>query len=94
MKIYQDKSFLYEHYVRKRMNLKDIVELMENKYGTKISEQGLYNWLKKYDLLKYRGKGRTLGANLRRPNNSNRTVNPNRAREKRMRQMQKKRRHK
>lgn len=74
------------------MNLKDITDLMEKKYNTKISQQGLYNWLKKYDLLKYRGKGRRLGANMRRPNNSTMGANPNRMREKRMRQMQKKKR--
>jgi hypothetical protein len=74
------------------MNLKDIVELMDTKYNTKISQQGLYNWLKKYDLLKYRGKGRRLGANMRRPQNSNMGANPHKMREKRMRQVQKKRR--
>lgn len=57
---YKDKAFLYTHYVEKRMNLTDIVKLIEKNYGMKVSPQTLYNWVKKYDLLKYRGKGRTL----------------------------------
>jgi hypothetical protein len=54
-------------YVKKRMNLKDIVEILAKQYNVKISTQGLYNWLEKYDLLKYRGKGKKRGANLQRP---------------------------
>lgn len=57
---YKDKTFLYEHYVRKRMNLTDIVKLLEKNYNVKVSPQAVYNWCKKYDLLKYRGKGRNL----------------------------------
>jgi len=45
-------------YVKKRMSLKDITNLLEKNYNEKISPQALYNWLEKYDLLKYRGKGR------------------------------------
>lgn len=86
MKIYQDKNWLYEHYVRRRMNLKDICDLMEKNYNTKISTQALYNWIKKYDLLKYRGKGRKLGANTQKKNNIKMAQNPARLREKRMRQ--------
>lgn len=59
---YKDKSFLYEHYVSKRMNLTDIVKLIEKNYGIQVSAQTIYNWVKKYDLLKYRGKGRNLNA--------------------------------
>lgn len=57
---YKDKTFLYEHYVAKRMNLTDIAHLLEKNYNTKVSPQAIYNWCKKYDLLKYRGKGRNL----------------------------------
>lgn len=59
---YKDKAFLYEHYVRKRMNLTDIVKLLEKNYNIKVSPQAVYNWCKKYDLLKFRGKGRNLSA--------------------------------
>lgn len=84
MKIYQDKEFLYEHYVRRRMNLKDICALMEKNYGTKISTQALYNWIKKYDLLKYRGKGRKLGANTQKKNNLKMGQSPAKMRQQRM----------
>lgn len=57
-----DKNFLYEHYVKKRMNLTDIVKLLDKNYNIKVSPQAVYNWCKKYDLLKYRGKGRNLSA--------------------------------
>lgn len=59
---YKDKSFLYQHYVSKRMNLTDIVKLIQKDYGIEVSAQTIYNWVKKYDLLKYRGKGRNLSA--------------------------------
>lgn len=65
---YKDKSWLYEHYVKKRMNLTDIVKLLKQTYNIEITPQGLYNWCSKYDLLKYRGKGRNLSATaLRKP---------------------------
>ena len=63
---YKDKSFLYEHYVTKRMNLTDIVKLIEKNYNITVSSQTIYNWVKKYDLLKYRGKGRNLSATSKR----------------------------
>lgn len=85
MKIYQDKDFLYEHYVRRRMNLTDICKMMEEKYNTKISTQALYNWIKKYDLLKYRGKGRKLGANTQKRTGAQMAKNPAKLREARMR---------
>lgn len=66
---YKDKTWLYEHYVKKRMNLTDIVKLLGQTYNISITPQALYNWCKKYDLLKFRGKGRNLnkGAAARRP---------------------------
>jgi len=64
---YKDKTWLYEHYVRKRMNLTDIVKLLKQTYNVEISPQGLYNWCKKYDLLKFRGKGRNLSATSKKP---------------------------
>jgi hypothetical protein len=36
---YKDKAFLYEHYVTKRMNLTDIVKLLEKNYNLKTSPQ-------------------------------------------------------
>lgn len=59
---YKDKAFLYEHYVTKRMNLTDITKLLDKNYNVKTSPQTIYNWCKKYDLLKFRGKGRNLSA--------------------------------
>lgn len=69
IEIYKDREWLYQHYVKKRMNLTDIVDILAKQYNVKISTQGLYNWLEKYDLLKYRGKGKKKGANLQRPKN-------------------------
>ena len=63
---YKDKSFLYEHYVAKRMRLTDIAQLLEKNYNLTVSSQTIYNWAKKYDLLKYRGKGRNLSATSKR----------------------------
>ena len=57
---YKDKQFLYEMYVKRRMNLTDICKLLQKNYNIELSPQALYNWVKKYDLLKYRGKGRNL----------------------------------
>lgn len=62
MEQYKDKAWLYEHYVQKRMNLKDIQHVLKTGYNTSVTVQGLYNWVEKYDLLKYRGKGRKLKA--------------------------------
>lgn len=65
---YKDKEFLYEMYVKRRMNLTDICKLLEKNYNIKVTPQALYNWVKKYDLLKYRGKGRNLSKTaMRRP---------------------------
>jgi len=65
---YKDQTWLYEHYVKKRMNLTDICKILKQSYGITITPQALYNWVKKYDLLKFRGKGRNLAAtSLRKP---------------------------
>ena len=62
---YKDKQFLYEMYVKRRMNLTDICKLLQKNYNIELSPQALYNWVKKYDLLKYRGKGRKSTSNRR-----------------------------
>jgi len=55
-------------YVKKRMNLTDICKHLKNTYSIEVTPQAVYNWVKKYDLLKYRGKGRNLSqASMRRP---------------------------
>ena len=59
---YKDKAWLFEHYVKKRMNLTDICKVLKNSYNIEVTPQALYNWCKKYDLLKYRGKGRNLAS--------------------------------
>lgn len=65
---YKDKSWLYEHYVKKRMNLTDICKLLKQSYNITVTPQAVYNWAKKFDLLKYRGKGRNLASTaMRRP---------------------------
>lgn len=68
MEPYKDKAWLYEHYVKKRLNLTKICEILKKSYNIEMTPQGVYNWVKKYDLLKYRGKGRNLAAtSARRP---------------------------
>ena len=68
MEPYKDKEFLYEMYVKRRMNLTDICKHLKNSYNIEVTPQGLYNWVKKYDLLNYSGKGRNLKITaLRRP---------------------------
>lgn len=63
---YKDKAWLFEHYVKKRMNLTDICKVLKNSYNIDVSPQALYNWCKKYDLLRYRGKGRNLSSTSKR----------------------------
>jgi hypothetical protein len=63
---YKDRTWLYEHYVRKRMNMTDIVKLLKQTYNIEITPQGLYNWCKKYELLRFRGKGRNLSSSAQR----------------------------
>lgn len=58
---YKDKAFLYEMYVQRRMNLTDICKHLKDSYNIEVTPQAIYNWVKKYDLLKFRGKGRNLG---------------------------------
>jgi hypothetical protein len=66
--VYKDKAWLYEHYVQKRMNLTDICKVLKQSYNIEVTPQAVYNWCKKYDLLKFRGKGRNLASTtLRRP---------------------------
>ena len=64
--VYKDRAWLYEHYVQKRMNLTDICKILKQSYNIEITPQALYNWCKKYDLLKFRGKGRNLAATTQR----------------------------
>jgi hypothetical protein len=59
---YKDKAFLYEMYVQRRMNLTDICKHLKDSYNIEVTPQAIYNWVKKYDLLKFRGKGRNLAA--------------------------------
>ena len=68
MEPYKDKGWLYEHYVKKRMKLTDICKVLKQTHNIEVTPQALYNWCKRYDLLKYKGKGRTLkGVSQRRP---------------------------
>jgi hypothetical protein len=65
---YKDKNYLYNMYVERRMNLTDICKHLKNTYNIEVTPQAVYNWVKKYDLLKYRGKGRNLSkSNVKRP---------------------------
>ena len=65
---YKDKGWMYEHYVKKRMNLSDIAKRLDQSHSITISPQALYNWAKKFDLLKFRGKGRNLAStSMKRP---------------------------
>jgi hypothetical protein len=68
MEPYKQKDWLYEHYVKKRMNLTDICKRLKETYNIEVTPQAVYNWVAKYDLLKYRGKGRSLSkTSMRRP---------------------------
>jgi hypothetical protein len=65
---YKDKNYLYDMYVKRRMNLTDICKHLKTTYNIEVTPQAVYNWVKKYDLLKYRGKGRNLSqTSMRRP---------------------------
>lgn len=55
-KEYDDYDYLHEEYVTRRRTAKDIAE----EHG--VTEMTIWNHLKKYDLLKFRGKGRRLGS--------------------------------
>jgi len=54
-KIYQDRDYLYNEYVLKKKTAAQIGK------DCGVTEMSIYNWLKKYDLLKFKGKGRSLG---------------------------------
>lgn len=89
---YKDKNFLYEMYVKRRMNLTDICKHLQKTYSIEVTPQAIYNWVKKYDLLKFRGKGRNLSAtSMRRPQSQAQKAAGERKREmqKRMRQKKK-----
>jgi hypothetical protein len=82
---YKDKNYLYDMYVQRRMNLTDICKHLKKTYNIEVTPQAVYNWVKKYDLLKYRGKGRNLSKN-----NQKRPKSPmQEAVEKKRREMQK-----
>lgn len=68
MEPYKDKQWLYDMYVKRRMNLTDICKKLKDSYNIEVTPQAVYNWVSKYDLLKYRGKGRSLAnTSMRRP---------------------------
>jgi hypothetical protein len=52
--------FMRQHYVTNRRNLTDIQKIIKEQYNMEVTPQTLYNWCKKFDLLKFRGKGRRL----------------------------------
>lgn len=88
-KPYYDRNWLYEHYVKKRMKMSEIRDLLKEKYNIEVSEQTIYNHCKKNDLLKYRGKGRNLNAGKRAQ--SKKVVHPARKRAEMMRKKAKNR---
>jgi transposase len=55
LKIYEDRDWLFEQYVKQGRTAKDIAD------DVGVTEMTIYNWLKKFDLLRYKGKGRSLG---------------------------------
>ena len=91
MKIYENEKWLFQHYVKRRMSLQAMSDLLLEKYNTKITPQGIYLHLQKHDLLKYRGKGKKKGANMQRPQGHKTAVNPKRAREQAMRRANRRR---
>lgn len=89
---YKDKNFLYEMYVKRRMNLTDICKHLQKTYSIEVTPQAIYNWVKKYDLLKFRGKGRNLSAtSMRRPQSQAQKAAGKRKREMQKRMRQRKR---
>jgi hypothetical protein len=85
MELYRNREWLYFHYVTKRMKLTDIQKMLDERHGIKISQQALYNWCKKFELLKYRGKGRSLKSGQKR------VANPAALEAAKMRQLQRNR---
>jgi hypothetical protein len=55
-KLYEDPFWLHTQYVTKKKSAKEIADFCN------VTEMTVWNWLKKFDLLKKRGKGRVLGA--------------------------------
>lgn len=55
MKLYENRDWLYEQYVLKNKTAKEIADEVGR------TEMTIYNWLLKFDLLRYKGKGRKLG---------------------------------
>lgn len=89
---YKDKAFLYEMYVKRRMNLTDICKHLKETYSIEVTPQAIYNWVKKYDLLKFRGKGRNLSkTSMRRPQSGPQKASADRKRELNARMRQRKR---
>ena len=84
---YKQRDWLYFHYVQKRMNTGPIAELLKDKHNIEVTPQTVYNWLKRFDLLKFRGKGRNLGAKMGKKPGAKRTkrTNPRSARQEAMR---------
>lgn len=85
-KPYQDRALMYELYVKRRMTMTQIHKHLEEKYGYEGSSQTIYNWLKRFDLLKYRGKGRKSISNAQKP-----TLSPMAQKAQQIRREQKKR---
>lgn len=54
--LYHDRDWLYDQYVRQNKKAKQIGDEVG------VGEMTIWNWLSKYDLLKYKGRGRKLGA--------------------------------
>ncbi len=61
IKVYDNKQLLYGLYITKKMTIDDIAKYMERMYNVKVTSMTIWNMLKKHDLLKAAGKGRTLG---------------------------------
>jgi len=88
---YKDKAFLYEMYVKRRLNLTDICKHLQKSYNIQVTPQAVYNWVKKYDLLKFRGKGRNLSStSMRRPQSEAQKASNERKREMQRRTRQRK----
>lgn len=56
-KPYQDKEFLYDLYVRQKMTVTEIAKYLTD-MGFPTTHMTIFNWLKKYNLLK---NSRNLG---------------------------------
>jgi len=62
-KIYKNKEFLYFWYVQKRATLVQIQKVLKEQHYIDVHSQTIYNYIKKYELDKLRGKGRRLNIN-------------------------------